>query len=237
MEKKKSYRIGRFKLERMLSKSDQSRVFLARDTTLDRRVAIKFLTDKAIKKNERFAQTMQEARAVSRLQHPNIISLYEVSNYKNTPYLVFEYVEGISLREIIKRKKHFSVHKAVKLMSQILDGISQAHQQGLVHNDLKPENILISGKGVPMIMDFGISLIANDNSQADCPQKGTLHYMAPECFSNGVISKRTDVFSLGLIFYEMLTFTPCIAAENEFALIYKIVYEPAVLPSLANPDV
>lgn len=220
-----------------MSKSDQSRIFLARDTTLDRRVAIKFLTDKAIKKNERFAQTMQEAKTVSRLQHPNIISLYEVGDYNNTPYLVFEYVEGVSLREVIKRKKRLPVYKAVKIMSQILDGISQAHQQGIIHNDLKPENILITRNGVPRVMDFGISLIADEDSNSNHPQKGTLHYMAPECFSDGVISKGTDVFSLGLIFYEMLTFSPCIAAENEFALIYKIVYEPAVFPSLANPDV
>ncbi len=237
MEKNKSYRIGRFELERLLSKSDQSSVYLARDTTLDRRVVIKFLTDKAIKKNERFDQTVQEARAVSRLQHPNIISLYEMGDYKKTPYLVFEYIEGITLRDVIKRKKSLSVHNAVKLMSQILDGVSLAHQQGIVHNDLKPENILICSKGVPRVMDFGISMVIDGNSLADHPQKGTLHYMAPECFSSGVINKSTDVFSLGLILYEMLTFAPCIEAENEFALIYKIAYEPAVLPSLINPDV
>ena len=237
MEKKKSYRVGRFELERLLSKSDQSSVYLARDTTLDRKVAIKFLTDKAIKRNERFAQTMQEARAVSKLQHPNIISIYETGEYKNTPYLVFEYVEGISLRDVLKKKNSLTIHNAVKLMSQILNGIALAHEHGIIHNDLKPENILICNKGVPRVMDFGISMIVNEKNQAEHPQKGTLHYMAPECFSNGVIGKSTDVFSLGLILYEMLTFTPCVEAENEFALIYKIVYEPAVFPSLANPDV
>ena len=237
MEKKKSYKVDRFELERQLAKSDQSRVFLARDTTLDRKVAVKFLTDKEIKRNDRFTQTMQEAKAVSKLQHPNIISLYEVGDYNNTPYLVFEYVEGISLRDVIKRKKSLTVNNAVKIMSQILDGVSHAHQQGIIHNDLKPENIMISEKGVPMVMDFGISQIVNDTNQANYQQKGTLHYMAPECFSDGVINKSTDVFSLGLILYEMLTFTPCIEAENEFALVYKIIYEPAVFPSLANPDV
>ena len=104
MEKNKSYRLGRFKIERLLSKGNQSSVFLALDTTLDRKVAIKVLKDKSIKENGRFAQTMQEARAVSRLQHPNIISLYEVGEHNHTPHLVFEYVEGFTLREIIKRK-------------------------------------------------------------------------------------------------------------------------------------
>lgn len=237
MEKKKSYRIGRFKLERLLSKSDQSRIFLARDTTLDREVAIKFLTDEGIKRNDRSIQAMQEAKAVSKLQHPNIISLFEVGVYNNTPYLVFEYVEGITLREVINKKKSLTINNAVKIMGQILDGISQAHEQGIIHNDLKPENILISDKGVPRVMDFGISMILNEKKQANHHQKGTLHYMAPECFSDGVITKSSDVFSLGLIFYEMLTFTPCIVADNEFTLVYKIIYEPAVFPSLANPDV
>ena len=237
MGKNKPYRFGRFKIERLLSKGNQSSVFLALDTTLDRKVAIKVLKDKSIKENGRFAQTMQEARAVSRLQHPNIISLYEVGEHNHTPHLVFEYVEGFTLREIIKRKKPLSIHNAAKIMSLILSGISHAHQQGIIHNDLKPENIIISKKGIPRVMDFGISQIINDKSQANYQQKGTLHYMAPECFSNGVINKRSDVFSLGLILYEMLTFTPCFEAANEFALIYKIVYEPAVLPSLANPDV
>ena len=237
MEKNKSYKIGRFTIEHIMSKSDQSSVFLARDTTLDRKVVIKFLTDKSIKKGERFTQTMQEARVVSKLQHPNIISLYEVGEHNNTPYLVFEYVEGFTLREVIKRKKALSIPNVLKIMSLILDGISQAHQQGIIHHDLKPENILISSKGVPRVMDFGISLITNENSEANHQQKGTLQYMAPECFSDGVVSTSTDVFSLGLIFYEMLTFTPCIEAENEFAMIYKIIYEPAVLPSLTNPDV
>ncbi|MBN2419509.1 MAG: HDOD domain-containing protein, partial [Deltaproteobacteria bacterium] len=237
MEKEKSYKIGRFKLERLLSKSNQSSVFLARDTTLDREVVIKLLTDKSLKKGDRFTQAIQEARVVSRLQHPNIISLYEVGEHNNTLYLVFEYVEGFTLRDVIKKKKALSIPSALKIMSQILAGVSMAHEQGVIHHDLKPENIMISGKGVPRVMDFGISLITNDNSEANHQQKGTLHYMAPECFSDGVVSKSADVFSLGLILYEMLTLTQCIEAENEFALVYKIIYEPAVLPSLANPDV
>ena len=140
----------------------------------------------------------------------NIISLYEVGDYKNTSYLVFESVEGITLREVIKRKKPISVPDALKIMGQILDGISQAHQQGIIHNDLKPENIMISRQGVPRVMDFGISMMVEENSQANTPQRGTLLFMAPECFSGGAISKSADVFSLGLILYELLTFTPCV---------------------------
>ena len=138
MGKNKSYKVGRFKIERLLSKSNQSSIYLAQDTTLDRRVAIKFLIDESIKKDDRFAQTIQEARAVSKLQHPNIISLYEVDEYKNTPLLVFEYVEGFTLRQVIKSKKPLSVPNAMKIMSKILDGISHAHKHGIIHNDLKP---------------------------------------------------------------------------------------------------
>ena len=143
MEQNKSYRIGRFKIERLLSKSNQSSVFLALDTTLDRRVAIKVIKDKSIKEDDRFTQTIQEARAVSRLQHPNIISLYEVGEHNDTPLLVFEYVEGFTLREVIKKKKSLSVLNAAKIMSQILSGISHAHQDKTIVEPLSTRTLVV----------------------------------------------------------------------------------------------
>jgi serine/threonine protein kinase len=237
MDKNKSYRIGRFKIERLLGKGGQGSVFLALDTTLDRQVAVKALKGKSSNKKARYSLMLQEARAVSRLQHPNIIPLYEAGEYKGIPYLVFEYMEGLTLKEIIKKKDSLSIYDAVKLMSQILDGVAYAHQHGIIHRDLKPGNILISREGVPRVMDFGISLMIGLENETVPDKKGTLQYMSPEHFSNAAISKSSDVFALGLILYEMLTYTPCIEAENEFALIYKIINEPTVLPSLINPKV
>ena len=237
MEKDTPYRIGRFKIERVLGKGGQGSVFLAFDTTLERKVAVKALQGQSTRKKARLSPMLKEARAVSKLQHPNIIPLYEVGESKGIPYLVFEYVEGFALEEVIKRKGSLSVSGAVTLMSQILDGVSYAHQQGIIHRDLRPANILISRKGLPRVMDFGISQMIGSEDGTESDIKGTLQYMSPEHFSKEDISLASDVFALGLILYEMLTHTPCFEAQNKFALIYKIAYEPTVVPSLMNPKV
>jgi HD-like signal output (HDOD) protein len=123
-------------------------------------------------------------------------------------------------------------------MSQVLDGVAYAHQQGVVHRDLSPSNIMISKNGVPRVMDFGISQMIGSESSAGQSIKGTLRYMSPEHFStNQVIGPGSDVFALGLILFEMLTFTRAIDGENDFTIIFKIINEPAVAPSLMNPKV
>ena len=181
---------------------------------------------------------LQEARTVSKLQHPNIVPIFEAGEHEGTPYLVFEYVDGISLLELIEKKDSLTVPRAVALMRQILDGVGYAHQQRIVHRDLKPANILVSKKGVPRVMDFGLSRTAGDGDESGHELKGTLQYMSPEHFSETpVIGPGSDVFALGLILYEMLTLTPAITGENPFNTIYKIIHEPTVAPSLLNPKV
>ena len=180
---------------------------------------------------------LQEARTVSKLQHPNIIPIYEVGEHQGKPYLVFEYVDGISLRDLIKKNGTLITYDAIKLMIQILDGIACAHREGVVHRDLSPSNILINKNDVPRIMDFGISIITGDQSNSKQDMAGTLSYMSPEHFSKTPLDSRSDIFALGLIFYEMLVGHPAIDADNHFAAMYKIAYEPILLPSLENPTV
>ncbi len=229
--------IDRFKILKELGKGSQGVVYLASDPRLERYVAIKTLHRHYSKQGDKQDRLLQEARTVSKLQHPNIIPLYEAGEYNGQLYLVFEYIDGISLKEHIKQKGAFIVHLAIALMGQILDGISCAHEQGVVHRDLSPSNILIGKNNLPHIMDFGISVIVGANDKPAKEIAGTPCYMSPEHFSEGKICTQSDIFSLGLIFYEMLTGRPAIEADNEFTIMYKIANEKINPPSLQNQTV
>ncbi|MCG6535092.1 MAG: protein kinase, partial [Syntrophales bacterium LBB04] len=238
MGKTESINIGRFQIGKQLGKGAQGVVYLATDPVLQRQVAIKVLNVKSARAKALQSNFLQEARIVSKLQHPNIVPIFEAGEQEGTPFLVFEYVDGTSLLQLIEKKDALTVPRAVALMRQILDGVGYAHQQRIVHRDLKPANILVSEKGVPRVMDFGLSGPAGDKKESGHELKGTLQYASPEHFSETpVVGPGSDVFALGLIFFEMLTLTPAVTGENPFNTIYKIVHEPTVAPSLLNPKV
>ena len=237
MDKQKSYKIGKYTVYRVLSKNNLKSVFLASDTGQDRKVVIKILKEKSESQNSPPDLSIKDAKSLSELKHPNIISFYEIGEQKGIPYLVSEYFEGEILSDLIKRKKSLPVRDAVKIMSQILDGMAHAHQQGIVHNDLRPENILISSDGVPGIKDFGISMMACHGTGRNCTEKEITQYTAPECFLKGVMNKSSNVYSLGMILYEMLTSKPSITADKAPDMLYKISFVPTVHPSLENPEV
>jgi serine/threonine protein kinase len=229
--------IGRFRVLKELGKGSQGVVFLAVDPHLDRQVAIKTLLLGSVRSNGQRERILQEARTVSRLQHPNIIPVYEAGEHEKVPYLVFEYVDGVSVKELIQRNGGLGIHRAVLLMKQILDGIAYAHEQGVIHRDISPSNILVNKNDVPRIMDFGISVMSGTevSTKRDC--SGTPCYMSPEHFSNQPLGPQADLFSIGLVFYEMLTGQAAIQAENDFAAMYKIAHESVSPPSKKNPDV
>lgn len=217
-----------------LGRGSQGVVYLATDPQLERQVAIKTLQVDVSENGNKKKRLMQEARTVSKLQHPNIVPVYEAADHEGKPYLVFEYVEGVSLREIIKKKAPLEARQAVSLMAQILDGVSYAHKRGIVHRDLSPANILIAGNDVPRVMDFGISVMTGANRHPEGDFSGTICYMSPEHFSKAPLLPQSDIFSLGLILYEMLVGKPPVEAENHFATMYKIAHEPFVPPSQKN---
>jgi serine/threonine protein kinase len=237
MEESKSYKIGRFKINGKLGKGGQGIVYLATDPTLQRQVAIKALHVESANKKKLQKNLLQEARNVSKLIHPNIIPIFEAGEQAGTPYMVFEYVDGVSLKDLIRNKDPLPVTRAVTLMHQILEGVGYAHQKGIIHLDLKPGNILLTKNGAPRVMDFGISEMMGSDSGTGQNLRGTRRYMTPEHFSKVPIGPASDVFALGLIFFEMLTRTPAITGKNQFNTIYKIIHEPTVAPSLLNPDV
>lgn len=237
MDKKQLHKIDHFNIRHLLSEDNYWSVLTAFDTQLDRKVIIRILKESSISRDGYRESLEEKASALSELRHANIISFYEMGEYKGLPYLVSEYFEGNNLTDFIKTKKSFSVIDSVKMMSQILDGIAHAHKQGIIHNDLKPENILISDDGVPGIKDFCITGMINEQTGRDGQQKEISQYTAPESLLKGETYKSSDIYSLGMILYEMLTSKQGITADKKKDMIYKISYVPTVYPSLENPEV
>ncbi|CAK0778662.1 eukaryotic-like serine/threonine-protein kinase [Gammaproteobacteria bacterium] len=227
--------IGRFLVLKELGKGSQGVVYLAQDSQLQRNVAIKTLR---IQPNatERQAMLLQEARAVSRLSHPNIIPIYEVGELDGSPYLVFEFIEGTSLKQYMKQNGPLPIARCLSMMDQILAGIGHAHANKILHGDLSPHNIMVDRAGNPRIMDFGVSRMIGSRQDASLGMWGSLIYMSPEHFDNSPLTEKSDIFALGLILFEMLIQQPVIQETNEFAIINAIANHPIDPPSLRNPD-
>ena len=223
--------IGRFKIGKQLGSGNQGTVYLCADPELQRRVAIKLL-DKSV----RGVGDRSEARTMSKLQHPNIVSIYEAGEHNGTPYLVFEYVEGRLLADAIRQDK-LDLRQVLEIIRGLLEGVSQAHRSGIVHRDLKPANIILNGEQVPKIMDFGIARLLSEGREQDRQLIGTPRYLAPEYISRGEVGPQNDVFALGLILDEMLTGMPVFSGRNQQMLLENILKVNPEPPSRYNDAV
>ncbi len=215
---------------KVLGSGNQGTVYLCHDTQLERRVAIKLL-------NQALSESAfrDEARTMSKLQHPNIVSIYEAGQHKGTPYLVFEYVEGALLSFLIHSKR-MELSRVLQIFQGLLEGMAEAHRAGIIHRDLKPANIIINSNQVPKIMDFGIARLLAEQNGPDRVLIGTPRYLAPEYIQEGEAGPQADVFSLGLILDEMLTGMP-VFSGSQHAVINAILKIDPVAPSQFNQDV
>ena len=206
MTKNTNQSIGRYELIRSVGRGAQGTVYLARDPTLDRFVAIKVLTEMDAELNRVTDDGAPlEARISSRLKHPNIIPIFDAGECDAGPYLVFEYVEGKTLAEILKTKGPMSIEDAVPLIASILKALATAHTSDIVHLDLSPRNVLIDADNMPRVMDFGLAQYVSIAREPKEFATGTLRYMAPEHFLGQPLGPSTDVFALGSTFYEVVT--------------------------------
>lgn len=224
--------IGRFEPIDILGKGAQGIVYLAEDTQLGRKVAIKTL----VKGRQDPEQLNQEAKHVSQLSHPHIIPLYEIGFHQESPFLVYEYYEGEQLKVRMQRDSKLEQLEAVKITNQILDGIGYAHDNNIIHRDLNPSNLLIDKEGNTRIMDFGISVIVGTMT-ASTEVTGTVNYLAPEQLTNSELGPAVDIFASGLILYEMLTGHQVYSANNSMAVMYKITNDIVPPPSKRNPEI
>ena len=228
--------IGRFEIRRELGRGAQSVVYLAWDPQLQREVAIKTLhfgeADAA-----QNAALVSEALLVSKLRHPNVVPIFDAGEADGDAYLVFEYVEGRSLSEVLKGEGRITPGRAADIMRQVADALAEAHRLGIIHRDLKPSNILIDGRGTPRVMDFGIAVRVADSAAAQ--QKGlsgTPYYMAPEYVTQQAVTAKNDIFAAGLILLELLTGRRAIQGAGIEEILYKVACEQIEIPKDAGID-
>ena len=225
--------IGRFQILEELGAGNQGTVHLCHDPELQRNVAIKLLDRAELQSGQAEYDFRHEARMMSRLQHPNIVAVYEVGLHLSRPYLVCEYVQGMLLSEWLAQERS-GFQGALDIFKGILEGISQAHGLGIVHRDLKPSNIIISAGQIPKIMDFGISRVLSTRKTHDSQLIGTPRYLAPEYIQSGQVGTQADVFALGVILYEMLSGRVPFVGDSQQELLSNIVYSEVRPPSKLN---
>ncbi|MDD4051118.1 MAG: protein kinase [candidate division Zixibacteria bacterium] len=200
-------------------------VYLAEDTKLDRHVALKFLPADCCQDEAIRARFQREAQAAAKLNHPNIVGIHEVSDFQGRPFIAMEYVGGMPLNAYIKEEAP-SLDKTVELAIQICEGLAKAHKAGIVHRDIKPSNILIDRDGRAKILDFGLATIKGvDKLTKTGSTMGTLSYMSPEQTRGEILDERSDIFSFGVVVYEMITGQLPFKGEHEPAIIFSITYE------------
>ncbi len=228
---------GRYNVKGSIGKGGSARVFYAEDTLLHRTVALKILEND---KNELCLNTKSfdtEAKAISMLSHPNIVNVYDISMSGSVKYIVMEYVEGITLRAYLDHRKILPPSEVVSCARQVLRGLREAHNKGIVHRDIKPQNIMIMKNGQIKVADFGIARLP-DRDRFLMPDRsiGTVHYISPEQARGGAVDPRSDIYSLGIVMYEMATGVRPFEAEQPSDVAIMQVTDTPVRPCEVNPD-
>lgn len=231
---KKAHRIGRYVIEKEIGRGSMGLVFKAWDPKLDRTVVIKQmkLPDSGSSRGIRLKDRLyREARAAGKLNHPNIVIIYDIEEENRCSYIVMEHLEGINLREMLDNEGALSESRSIEIVADVCSALSFAHDNDIIHRDIKPSNIMISGQKVK-VADFGIAKLPHFGTLTRTGDVvGTPFYMSPEQIEGRKIDCRSDIFSLGVLLYEMLTGVRPFAGENIPSIVYKIVHQSPKLPS------
>jgi tRNA A-37 threonylcarbamoyl transferase component Bud32 len=220
---------GRYGLEEVVGHGGMSTVYKAHDTLLERNVALKILHQQYNEDEDFVERFKREARSVAQLQHPNIVTVIDRGEEDGRQYIVFEYIDGENLKELVVRKGRLDVREALEIALEIARGLGFAHDHGLVHRDVKPQNVLLNGDGGAKVTDFGIarSLDVDRGVTQTGTVLGTSNYIAPEQASGQPVDAHTDVYSLGVVLYEMLTGELPFPGEHFVAVAMKHIQEPS----------
>jgi hypothetical protein len=227
--------LGRYEIQRRLGRGGMGAVYVAHDPVLGRMVAIKVFTGDldVSDARERFTR---EARAAAALSHPNIVTVFDFGSYDSQPYIVMEYVAGETVAGLIRRKEPVTMTDKLRWMEELVAGAGYAHRMQLVHRDIKPANLIIDRTGRLKILDFGIARMLGIASKTSV-MIGTPGYMAPEQIAGGPVDHRADQFSIGVVFYELLTYTEAFPGDTWPVITHKILNDDPVPVERLAPDV
>src|SRR3954447_4539184 len=230
---------GRYAIEARLARGGMASVYLATDIRLERRVAVKVMHAALAEDPDSVARFNREARAAARLSHPAAVSVYDQGTDDGHVFLVMEYVAGATLREVLRDRSRLTAGEAVAVMDHVLAALGAAHAAGLVHRDIKPENVLVTPDGRVKVADFGLAraIAGTTLTGDDGALLGTAAYVAPEQVRDGVADARSDVYSAGILFFELLTGTPPFSGDSAVNVAYRHMNEDVPAPSSRAPGI
>jgi len=225
----------RYEIIKSIGEGGMANVFLANDNILDRKVAVKVLRGDLSTDDKFIRRFQREALSVSNLSHPNIVEVYDVGEEDGEYYIVMEYLSGKTLKQLLKKRESLTLTEVIDIMSQVTDGISHAHQAYIIHRDIKPQNIMIEDNGLVKITDFGIAMALNATQLTQTNSvMGSVHYLPPEQASGKGSTIKSDIYSIGILMYELLTGTVPFKGENAVEIALKHMKEK--IPSIRKQN-
>ena len=229
---------GRYVIQNKLGSGGMAVVYKAKDMRLDRAVTLKVMREELMTDQEFIARFQVEARAAAGLSNSNIVSVYDVGQDGDMQYIVMEFIDGVTLKELIQRKAPFRNEETLGVAIQIASALAEAHANGVIHRDIKPQNILITGQGVVKVTDFGIAKAVGASTMTTGGNTmGSVHYFSPEQARGVYVDSKSDIYSLGIVMYEMATGQLPFEGESPVAVAIKHIDEPLPDMKALNPDI
>nr|WP_258064749.1 Stk1 family PASTA domain-containing Ser/Thr kinase [Pseudoclavibacter sp. AY1H1] len=228
---------GRYQVRSLIAKGGMATVYVATDLRLERRVAVKVMHDH-LAADERFRERfIREARSAAKITHPNVVNVYDQGDDEVFAYMVMEYIPGITLRDLLHDHHRLTPEQSIDVMDAVLAGLQAAHKLGIVHRDLKPENVLLADDGRIKLSDFGLARAASANTATGQVLLGTIAYLSPELVTKGTADVRSDIYSLGIMLFEMLTGEQPYRGDQPVNIAYRHANETVPAPSEVNASV
>ncbi|OQW31756.1 MAG: hypothetical protein A4E19_00065 [Nitrospira sp. SG-bin1] len=233
--------LGRYKVLKELGRGSMGVVYLGKDPTIQRFVAIKTMRLDEIDDREKLqevkARFFREAESTGRLSHPNIVTIFDAGEEDDLGYIAMEMLQGTTLTQWSRKPNLLPIEKVISILATVADAMDYAHQQGVVHRDIKPANIMLTADDVVKIMDFGIAKMATSSKTQTNIVLGTPTYMSPEQIAGKKVDGRSDIFSLAVVMFELLTGRPPFTADNVSALLFAIAHTPHLSVRAIRPDI